>query len=260
MSWRRQALVRPPSAAYARCIREDASRPIDVARALAQHVAYCEALRACGCDVVALPPEADLPDACFVEDTAVVAGGVAVMTRPGAPARAPEVASVRPHIAPRIPCRDIARGRLDGGDVLVVGRLAFVGLSARTDEQGASALGEVLAEVGVEVRTVPIAGLLHLKTGATAIGERRVLMRRGAFPAGTFGDLDVVETDEPYGSTVLAIDDRVIVSTAAPRTARRLDVLGFKVLPVDITEFHAGDAGVTCLSIVLGDHGEIACR
>lgn len=249
---RRVAWVRPPSAAYARCIREDGSRPIDVDRALAQHAAYGEALRACGCEVVSLPPEADLPDACFVEDTAVVVGDLAVMTRPGAPSRAPEVASVRPLLAARLRCRDMTRGHLDGGDVLVVGRTAFVGLSARTDRDGAACLADLLAEDGVAVRTVPIAGLLHLKTGATAIGESRVLVRKGAFPRGTFDGLDVVETDEPYGSTVLAIGGKAIVSTAAPHTARRLEVEGLKVLPVDVTEFHAGDAGVTCLSVVLG--------
>jgi len=248
----RTALVRAPSAAYARCIREDASRPIDVARALAQHAAYCEALRACGCEVVSLPPEPDLPDACFVEDTAVVVGDLAVMTRPGAPARRPEVASVRPYLAARLRCRDMARGHLDGGDVLVVGRTAFVGLSARTDQEGADCLAGELAAADFTVRTVPISGLLHLKTGATAIGDRRVLVRKGAFPNVTFEGFDVVETDEPYGATVLAIGRRAIVSTAAPRTARRLAVLGLQVLPVDVTEFHAGDAGVTCLSIVLG--------
>lgn len=223
-----------------------------MARALTQHAAYCEALRACGCDVVSLPPEADLPDACFVEDTALVVDDVAVMTRPGASSRAPEVASVRPFLSARLRCLDMTRGHLDGGDVLVVGRTAFVGLSARTDRDGAACLAELLAEVGVEVKTIPIAGLLHLKTGATAIGDRRVLARRDAFPPGTFSGIDVVETDEPYGSTVLAIGGKAIVSTAAPRTARRLEVEGLRVLPVDVTEFHAGDAGVTCLSIVLG--------
>lgn len=245
------ALVRPPSRAYARCIRKDPSRPIDVGRAQAQHTEYCAALAWAGCAVAWLAPEADLPDACFVEDTAVVVGDLAVMTRPGAPAREPEVPSVRAFLATRLRVVDMDRGHLDGGDVLVAGKTAFVGLSGRTDEEGARCLAERLAEVGIAVRTVRVAGLLHLKTGATPLDDRRILAREGAFPSGTFEGYEVVETDELYGSTVLAIGGRAIVSTAAPRTARRLEVEGLHVRPVDVTEFHAGDAGVTCLSIVL---------
>jgi len=233
-----RALVRPPSDAYARCLRTDASRAIDVAKARAQHAAYCEALRACGLEVVALAPEPDLPDACFVEDTAVVVGPRAVITRPGAPSRRGETASVERALAATHEIRRVERGLVDGGDVLVVGRVAYVGLSARTDETGARELGRALE---MEVRTVPVGRALHLKSIVT-----RLARLAGALAIG-----GGIETDEPAGANVLDIGRYAVVSAAAPRTAERLRTLGVEVHVVDVGEFHAGDAGLTCLSVIL---------
>jgi len=241
-----RALVRPPSDAYARCLRTDAARVIDVASAREQHAAYCEILRrACAVEVVALAPEPDLPDACFVEDTAVVVGRRVVITRPGAPSRRPETASVERAMPAMYDVRRIERGFIDGGDVLVSGGVAYVGLSSRTDEEGVRQLGRSLE---VEVRPVKVRGL-HLKSDVTPIGERRLVMRRGAFDA--FAGHDIIETDEPLGANVLWVRDRAIVSAAAPKTAELLREAGLEVHVVDVSEFHAGDAGLTCLSVLL---------
>src|SRR5687768_11761610 len=88
------AIVRPISASYDACIRDDAAAEIDVALARAQHTAYVEALRDSGVHVEILPALPDAPDAVFVEDTAVILDSVALVTRPGARARRAEVASV----------------------------------------------------------------------------------------------------------------------------------------------------------------------
>jgi dimethylargininase len=242
------AVVRPPSDAYGNCIRSDRARLIDVALARRQHEGYALALESCGLEVAPLSPEPSMPDACFVEDAAVVVGRVAVITRPGAEARRRETASVEAFLRRFVDCVRLDRGTLDGGDVLVADGVAFVGLSSRTTAEGARRFGEL---AGLEVRRVPVGPLLHLKTGATSLGGRRLVARRGAFPPGTFAGFDVVETDEPDGSTVLAVGGRVVVSAAAPKTADRLGAMGFDVRAVDIGEFHAGDAGVTCLSLVL---------
>lgn len=231
------ALVRPPSPAYARCLREDAAATPDIAAALEQHRAYCDAL---GVPVVELQPEPDLPDACFVEDTAVVANGTMILTRPGHPARLREVDSVA-----RFAKKRMIRGRLDGGDVMAVEEI-FVGLSDRTDREGADELARLL---GRDVRTIAVKGL-HLKSLVTPIGPRRLLQLRGAYPRGTFPGYEIVETGEPKGANVLAIGDRAIVSAAAPRTAAMLRDVGLDVRIVDVSEFHKGDAGLTCLSVL----------
>jgi dimethylargininase len=236
-----RAIVRPPSPAYARCLRSEPV-PIDVPRALAQHEAYRRAL-AEFCEVVVLPPEPDLPDACFVEDTAVIVDGRAVISRPGAPSRRPETESIEK----RLPVRGrIERGFLDGGDVMVAGGVAFVGLTARTDRAGAEELGR-----HVPVRTVPAREWLHLKVAVTPIGPRALVQYRGAYPAGTFEGFEIAETDELAGANVLVVGEDAVVSAAAPETAAMLRARGLRVRVVEVGEFHAGDAGVTCLSLIL---------
>jgi dimethylargininase len=241
-----RVLVRPPDSCYVHCIRSDSSRRIDFDRALRQHAAYRGALRACGASLVELPPEPDLPDACFVEDTTVVRGGVAVITRPGAPARVRETESVARALEGHLRVRRMERGRLDGGDVLLLDATAVVGLSARTDAEGAGELGRLLE---MDVRPIPVGRFLHLKSAMTPIGGRRVIRL-----AGEFTGFEGIETDEPAGANVLVLGQEAIVSAAAPATAERLRSEGLRVHPVDLGEFHAGDAGVTCLSVPL-DHG-----
>ncbi len=238
-----RAIVRPPSNAYANCIREAAAGPIDVGLAVAQHAGYVAALRACGLDVISLPPEPAMPDACFVEDTCVIVDGRAIMTRPGAPARRDETASVERALP--IPAARMERGTLDGGDVIVTPRMIFAGRSTRTNEEGVAELARLALR---EVRAITITGLLHLKTGATWLGGDLIVARRGRFSLPGF---EFLEVDEPRGSTVLAHGRHAVVSAAAPRTADLLASRGFEVHAIDISQFHLGDAGVTCLSVIL---------
>jgi dimethylargininase len=244
---RPRSYVRPPSDAYLRCLREDKSVPVDVARARVQHEGYRAAL-AKFTDMVALDPEPDLPDACFVEDTAVIAGGVAVITKPGAASRRPEIATVQKALEKVRECRRIERGFLDGGDVMVAGGVAFVGLSLRTDHIGASELERLS---GLEVKLIPLGSWLHLKTAITPLDSKTLIQARGAYPAGAFPGFEVLETDELLGANVMAVGSDVIVSAGAPRTAAMLAARGMTVHSVELSEFHAGDAGTTCLSLIL---------
>jgi dimethylargininase len=247
LTLRPRSYVRPPSDAYLRCLREDKSVPVDVARAKLQHEAYRAALGKFT-ELIALDPEPELPDACFVEDMAVMAGKVAVITKPGAASRRPEIATVQSALEKVRECRRIERGFLDGGDVLVAGSVAFVGLSLRTDHIGASELERLS---GLEVRLIPLGSWLHLKTAITPVGSKTLIQARGAYPAGAFPGFEVLETDEPLGANVLAVGRDVIVSAGAPKTAALLTARGMTVHSVELSEFHAGDAGATCLSLIL---------
>ncbi len=231
-----------------------ARQPIDVARARAQHAAYGDALRACGCEVRALPPLPEQPDAVFVEDTAVVLDEVAVIARPGAESRRPETRSVATALAPLRPLRFVAEpGTLDGGDVLVLGRRVFVGLTTRSNAHAVAQLGEWLAAFGYAVRGVPVAGALHLKTAVTALGGGVLLVNPAWVDPAPFGAEDVLEVDpaEPHAANALAIGSRVILPAAHPRTAERVRALGLEVMPVDVSELAKAEAGVTCCSLIL---------
>lgn len=248
------AIVRKPSAALSRCeLTYLARAPIDFARAEAQHAAYVAALQRQGIDVLILPPEPDLADAVFVEDTAVVVDECAVVTRPGAGSRRAEVDAVAAALAP---FRPLVRMRppatLDGGDVLRVGRSFFVGRTARTNDEGIRQLCDALVPHGYEVQAVVPDGCLHLKSAVSYAGRETLLVNPQWVDVGLFGRWQCVPVaaEEPYAANVLVTGDVVHVAASAPLTRRKLEALGFTTASLDTSEFEKAEAALTCLSLI----------
>jgi dimethylargininase len=253
------ALTRPVSPSLARCeLTHLAREPIDVGRAAAQHAAYEETLRALGCDVRHLPAAPDHPDAVFVEDTAVVLEEAAVITRPGAASRRDEVDEVARVLAAFRPLFSIAApGTLDGGDVLVVGRVVFVGLSARTNAEGAAQLARVIEPLGYAVRTLAVSECLHLKSAATAAAPGTVLLNPGWVDARAFAAFERIEVDpsEPFGANVVDAGAALVYAAAFPRTRERLERHGLSVRTVEMDELAKAEGAVTCCSLLLAADG-----
>jgi dimethylargininase len=248
------ALVRDVSSTIAHCeLTHLAREPIDPDRAAAQHRAYVAALEQLGCELHWLAPEPALPDAVFVEDTAVVVDEVAVVTRPGAPSRRPETASVAAALAPYRPVATIdAPGTMDGGDVLQLGRTVFVGRSDRTNEAGIAQLARHLGAFGYDVRSVQTHGCLHLKSAITEVADGMLLANPAWIAPGVFpGQVIPVDPAEPYAANALRVGGMVIYAAAWSRTRCRLERCGVRVLPVDVSELAKAEAGVTCCSLIL---------
>jgi dimethylargininase len=243
------ALVRGVPASFAAALSATPpDPPIDVARARAQHAAYVEALGWLGYRVEILPAEETYPDCCFIEDTAVLGPGGALVTRPGAPSRRGEVDAVAEALKARMTvARMYGAGTLDGGDCLRIGRRVWVGLTARTDAAGAASL----AHVGLEVTTVQAPGVLHLKCVCAPLGDGRVVVAEGALPEGTFGDVPVVTVPaaEGYAANVVARQGRALVAAGYPAARRALEAAGLEVLALDTSEFRKADGALTCLSL-----------
>lgn len=250
------ALVRPVSPAIQECELSYRERvPIDAELAATQHRAYERALVEAGCELVRVPAAPELPDAVFVEDTAVVTAEVAVLARPGATSRRPEVEGVAGVLEHYRPLRAIrAPGTLDGGDVLRVGHQLFVGESQRTNEEGVRQLRATLEPLGYAVRSVPLTGCLHLKSAVTALADDTLLLNPEWVDPGRLPDHRVVEVDpaEPHAANVLRIGDVFVMAAGHDRTAARVRALGVEVAEVDISELAKAEAGVTCCSILLG--------
>lgn len=229
-------------------------RPIDVARAREQHEAYVTALARAGWTVRVLPDLPDRPDAVFVEDCAVVVEEVAVVARPGAESRQAETETVAAELRRWRPVLEIgAPATLDGGDVLRLGRRLWVGRTARSSAEGIRALREGLEPWGYEVRGVDVRGALHLKTVATAVGDRMIVADPRHVDPDVF-DAEVVftiEDDEPGSANVLDLGSVVLVPESAPRLARRLTEAGFGVETVPQDELAKAEAGLTCCSILI---------
>ena len=227
--------------------------PINVANAVAEHAMYEEALRSLGATVIRAPDEPALPDAVFVEDAAIVLDEVAVMTRPGAPSRRRETASLAKVLSKYRPLQQIQQpGTLDGGDVLRVGRTLYVGLSTRTNRAAIADLETLLGEWDYEVSPVPLNGCLHLKSAATQVGENLLLINEGMVSPECFGPIDrvTVAPEEPDGANALWIGGGVVYPAHYPRTAERLDRAGVRVVEVPGTEVAKAEGGVTCCSVV----------
>ncbi len=247
------ALVRAPSSRLAEGIVTHISRTaVDVARARAQHAAYAGALAACGWVIAQAPAAEDCPDSVFIEDTAVVCEDLAVLARPGAPARRAEVAGAA-GILRSMGLRTAAihePGTLDGGDVLQAGHAVYVGRGGRTNGAGIRQLRALLAPLGRTVIAVPLTNVLHLKSAVTALPDGTFLLVPQLVPAGLFPAVRPVQ--EEGGCHVVPLgEDRVLIAASAPGTAQLLDDMGFTPVVVDISEFEKLEGCVTCLSVLL---------
>jgi dimethylargininase len=247
------SLVRPPGSRLADGIVTHISRtPVNVALALEQHADYADALSASGWKVSQVPTADDCPDAVFVEDTVVVCDDLAVLTRPGAPARRPEVAGAEQAVRSLglRTARIEEPGTLDGGDVLQAGHTVYVGRGGRTNGEGIRQLRALLAPLGRTVIAVPLRNVLHLKSAVTALPDGTFLLLPDLVPAELFPAVRRVH--EEAGCHVVPLGgDRVLIAASAPRTTELLADLGFTPVVVDIGEFEKLEGCVTCLSVLL---------
>jgi len=227
--------------------------PIDIALARAQHQGYERALASLGVRIDHLPPEDALPDAVFVEDVALVLDEIAIVTAPGALSRRGETESIARAVGRYRPVKHLASpATLDGGDVVRIGRTLYVGRSSRTNAAGVDQLGALVSPLGYTVLSVEVAGALHLKTACTYAGRGILLANPEWAATNVITDVEVlaVDPDEPWGGSVLAIGDTLVMPASFPRTRVKLEARGFTVLPVDLSELQKAEGGPTCLSIV----------
>jgi len=247
------SIVRPPSSRLAEGIVTHISRTtVDVELARAQHAAYASALAASGWQVEQVPVAEDCPDSVFVEDAVVACDDLAVLTRPGAPQRRPEIDGVAQAMASLglRTARIEAPGTLDGGDVLQAGTTVYVGRGGRTNGEGIRQLRALLAPLGRAVVGVPLGAVLHLKSAVTALPDGTFLLLPDLVPAGLFPAVRPV-TEESGCHVVPLGGDRVLIAASAPRTAESLADLGFTPVVVDISEYEKLEGCVTCLSVLL---------
>lgn len=246
-----RAFTRAVSPRIAECQLTHLDRvPIDPAKAAAQHSAYERALADAGFEIIRLPELPDDPDAVFVEDTALILGDHAVITRPGAPSRADEAESTAAGLSGHFTILRLQSGHFDGGDVLAIGRRLYVGLSTRTDRAGIAALSSLVAPLGFEVVAAATGKCLHLKTGATYAGDGVLLYDPQTIDPSQFEDVEPLPVPEPRAANCVRAGSRLIVHAGNPRTVDLLRTRGFSLVEVDVSELEKAEAGVTCMSLI----------
>ena len=248
-----RAFTRAVSARLAECQLTHLQRvPIDAALATEQHSRYEKALTDAGFDVIRLPELPDDPDAVFVEDTALLLDGHAVITRPGAASRAAEAGSTAAGLTGHFQLHRIERGFVDGGDVLRIGKCLYVGRSTRTDVAGIAALADLVRPLGYEVIEAQLRDCLHLKTGATCAAPGLLLYNERCVDPAQFAGVEpvAVSSDEPAAANCVTAGDHIILPAGNPKTAAALRDRGLKVVEVDVSELQKAEAGVTCMSLI----------
>lgn len=252
-----KAIVHTVSPNFDRCELTYLPRqPIDLQRAIQQHKAYCDLIEKEDGHVITLNANRDFPDACFVEDTAIVFDELAVMASMGTSSRAGEVEAVEAELVKH---RRIVRikppAKLEGGDVMVISNSVFVGIGQRTSYAGFEALKHLLSHFDYEVTPVHIRDCLHLKSACAAISGRSILVNPDWVDISPFGDYNLVTVDEsePWAANVFRLEDKVCLHSGFPKTVNMLKQLEYDVTTLDISEFLKAEGGLSCLSLRLAE-------
>jgi dimethylargininase len=247
------AIVRTPGNSVINGLRAQPGPAPVFDAVVAEHQAYIAALRTAGVRVTVLPALEQFPDSVFVEDPALVFTQAAILLRPGAPSRMAEAQELAPVLAQRFPSiLQLRDGFADGGDILVTPDRVLIGLSARTNEIGATALLGLLESTGLTARIVNVPrGTLHLKTDCSLVDEETVLATEALAKSGVLKGLRtlVIPEEERAAANALRVNDLLLIRAGCPRTLEMLVRHGSKLLPLPVSEIAKLDAGLSCMSL-----------
>jgi dimethylargininase len=247
------ALIREIPSSFDRALTQNPSTSIDVDLARGQHTVYTRRLEAAGYQLSRILADESLPDCVFVEDAAVIVGDIAVITRPGPAARRGETRAVAEELSGRFELTTIDDpGTIDGGDVFVMDRTVYAGHSKRSNHEGLRQLETVAKAQDLDFVVVEVRDGLHLKSAVLPIESGTVVVTRGAVDETAIGSLRMIyeEENERFRFSALPLGEKLLVTTAAPRTCAVVAATGLDLDPIDVSEILAADGGLTCMSIL----------
>ncbi|MCK1991219.1 N(G),N(G)-dimethylarginine dimethylaminohydrolase [Peribacillus muralis] len=249
----KHVIVKTPGRSYVNGLTTSDLGTPNYDKALEQHAAYVEALKKCGVEVTHLPANEEFPDSTFVEDTAVLAPEFAVITNPGDVTRNKEIIEMEPilkgfyqtihHIN--------SPGTLDGGDVLQVDDHFYIGISDRTNEDGARQLKRIVESENYKGTIVPLKEFFHLKTGIAYLGNEWIVAAGEFLDHPGFASFKkiTVSAEDEYSANCILVNDYVIVPSGYEQTTRQLNDAGYKTIELEMSEFRKQDGGLSCLSL-----------
>jgi dimethylargininase len=230
----------------------DLGKP-DFKLAMQQHEVYIETLKKCGVKVTVLEADENYPDSCFIEDVALLTKKCAIITRPGAPSRRGEIVGLKETLEKFYGnIENIeAPGTIEAGDIMMVGNHFYIGLSARTNEDGAKQMINILNKYDLTGSIVPLEKVLHLKTGLAYLESNNLLVAGEFIHSPIFSSFNKVTIDEKdsYSANCIWINGHVIVPAGYENTRKAIEDLGYIVHVVDTSEFRKLDGGLSCLSL-----------
>ena len=221
--------------------------------AMIQHQSYIDALTKCGLDVLVLEPCEEYPDSTFVEDVALITPNCAIITRPGVPSRRGEVHEIGFLLKQKFNNIEAieAPGTIEGGDIMMIGDHYYIGLSERTNLEGAKQIIQILSKYGMSGSTISLNKVLHLKTGLSYLEENNLVVCGEFINDASFRRYNLIEIPEKesYAANCIWVNESVIIPLGYPTTKQRITNAGYPVIETDVSEFQKLDGGLSCLSL-----------
>jgi dimethylargininase len=246
-----KAIVRKPGRNFSDGVTTSNMGKPDFEKALKQHDAYRNALIRCGLNLIVLEADEKYPDGCFVEDTAIVTREAAIITRPGAASRMGEEAEISKVLSRLKKIETIEKpGNLEGGDILRVEDHFYIGLSGRTNKDGARQLSGILSKYGYTSSEIEVGSGLHLKSGIACLGKGNLISTREFSKSAGTSNVIIIDPEEEYSANCLAVNDFLLIPAGFPRSRKQITDLGYNIIELDTSEFRKMDGGLTCLSLL----------
>jgi len=246
-----RAIVRPPGRNFKSCLSvHPLHHTLDVDKALEQHRKYCQTLRDLGVDLIELEADEEHPDACFVEDTAVVYGYRAMITRMAKESRRGESDRIEEVLSEFKKIESVkAPGTLEGGDVIHLPNSLLCGITKRTNREGASQMEQWLE---TQVVCIEDLNIMHIKSHVTYLAKDTILVNPRYLDEDALGSFSkiVLPKEESHSANTLTIGDVVIMSARHNKSSKLVRDAGFEVIQLDMSEFEKCDGALTCLSII----------
>ena len=248
------AIVRTPGRSIVKGISDSKTLGLpNYERAIIQHQSYIDSLKKCGLDVLILEPCEEYPDSTFVEDVALITPNCAIITRPGALSRRGEVHQIELVLKEKFNNIEqiVEPGTIEGGDIMMVGDHYYIGISERTNLEGAKQIIQILNKYGMSGSTISLKKVLHLKTGLSYLEENNLVVC-GEFIAESslerYNQIEIPEK-ESYAANCIWVNESVIIPKGYPTTKKRIENSGYRVLETNVSEFQKLDGGLSCLSL-----------
>jgi dimethylargininase len=249
----RNAIVRLPGKSIKDGLTTSSLCKPDYQKALEQHSKYIKTLRESGLEVKVLPENDLFPDSVFIEDVALCTPVFAVITNPGAESRRGEIQGIREVLKEfYIIIEEISfPGTLEAGDVMMVDNHYFIGISKRTNTEGADQLIKILEKHKMTGSKVYLEKMLHLKSGVSYLDNNNMLVCGEFINNKVFEryNLIKIDEDESYAANSLWINGRVLVPEGFPQTRNKIERAGYESITLDVSEFRKVDGGLSCLSL-----------
>jgi len=250
----KNAIVRTPGRSIVKGLSDSKNLGLpNYERALIQHQSYIDALTKCGLDVLVLEPCEDYPDSTFVEDVAIITPNCAIITRPGALSRRGEVRQIESVLQQKFNNIEqiLAPGTIEGGDIMKVGKHYYIGLSERTNFEGAKQIIQILNKYGMSGSTISLNKVLHLKTGLSYLEENNLVVHGEFIDESSLEQYNQIKIpeNESYAANCIWINESVIIPLGYPTTKQRIKNAGYATVETDVSEFQKLDGGLSCLSL-----------